>query len=101
MPHQRRLAIAVKRRGVHDNDGNGRPLQLPLARLPEGRDTDEEGSAKTTIRMGGGGMVQKWGPNNEYDADDPELVKGTDNAVESRCRSHFVVVGGRRSGSCR
>ena len=30
----------------------------------------------------------------------PELVKGTDNAVESWRRSHFVIVEGRQSGSC-
>ena len=62
MPHQWLLAIAVEHRGAPGDNGDGRPLQRPLARLPEGRDTDEEGGAKTTICTGGGGMGAKMGP---------------------------------------
>jgi hypothetical protein len=77
MLHQRRLAILVERSGVPDKNGNGRPLQCPLARAH----ADEEGGVKTTIDGGEWGWVQKWGPD---DNDDDDAYDANDVASAAR-----------------
>ena len=53
----------VERRGLPDDDGDGRLFQHPLARVPGEQDADEEGGVKTSIGGGGGGgMGATMGP---------------------------------------